>query len=158
MASSGYWKIEMDKIAGDMEKKLKEVTNFEELEGQLSSIPGMFEPLIEKMNTTGEYLTKVVVYGKSFDDGKLAENASTLSQVKGKFETLQTECQKKLEKLKKEYQELDGKYRTAETNYKTALAAEERARQEALWWASQQKHITDRSGNSNSQRMSGMTR
>lgn len=108
--SSAEWQAVIDSL---VEKK----ANFEALAGQLSSLIGQFDPIINAYNSVGDFLTNVVLSGKTFDDGKLVEQANSLGGHKAYFGQLLAECNQKI-------QELNEEINSATAKYYEALAAE----------------------------------
>lgn len=121
---SKYWKTKMDEYSEKMEEVKNERKDYLELYSQLAKIASLIDGCVATLKSSNIGLEKIIINGKTYDDGEIKSKAENLSSGKSNIQTLRRESSEKASELWDELRLLTKLYDKAKKNYEAALASE----------------------------------
>lgn len=121
---SKYWKTKMDEYSEKMEEVKNERKDYLELYSQLAKISSLIDGCVANLKSSNKGLEKIIINGKTYDDGEIKLKAENLSSGKSDIQTLRRESSEKASELWDELRLLAKLYDKAKKNYEAALASE----------------------------------
>lgn len=129
LLSSGYYLKEMQNIAQRKRLAIEKKEKYVEYLAKLNKLNGDFPSVITQMRAAeanfenGGYISE----GKTLTKGELKTQAEHFYGVQESLQTVIKGTQLEIENITADINELESDYKTAESNYYAALAAEEAA-------------------------------
>lgn len=121
---SNYWNSKMNEYSEKIKEIREEKKDYDELNYQLISLFASINRCAGVLNNSSKGLEKIIINGKTYDDGKIKEYASKLISDGSGIQTLRRECSEKIQKLDDELKFLTRLYDKAKANRDAALASE----------------------------------